>query len=203
MKLLKYIPLLLAFLLLPTACSEDDDTVEEYPDWQAANDAYYARLSDSIKALLAADPARTDWRRVRVWSQLDDTPGPNTAYIIMHVLEPAHVGEAACPLYTDSCRVSYSGRLLPSRSYPQGYCFDATFNGNYDPDVAGRVNFAIGNASGSGLIDGFATALQNMRRGERCMVYIPYQLGYGTTANGQIPAGSTLLFDLILHDFWK
>ena len=34
------------------------------------------------------------------------------------------------------------------------------------------------------------------------IVYIPYQLGYGTVVRGSIPAGSTLIFDLRMEDFW-
>ena len=44
---------------------EDDNEVEEYPDWQANNDNFFNRLSDSVVNLLAADPARTDWRRIK------------------------------------------------------------------------------------------------------------------------------------------
>lgn len=189
-------------LLLPSACSEEDDTVEEYPDWINTNDVYYNRLSDSVKAIIAADPAQTAWKRVKVWSKPADIIGANNEYVIMHTIDqdPTQTGR---PLYTDSCRVSYKGRLLPSRSYPQGLIFDATYSGTYDKDVAGRTNFAIGNATGTNLIDGFATALQNMHRGERCIVYIPYQLGYGTTTQGNIPGGSTLIFDIVLHNFWN
>ena len=62
---------------------------------------------------------------------------------------------------------------------------------------------AIGNSSGNSLIDGFATALQQMRRGDRWMVYRPYQLGYGASGSGEIPGYSTLIFDLRLVDFWS
>ena len=43
--------------------------------------------------------------------------------------------------------------------------------------------------------------LQHMRRGDRWLVYIPYQLGYDSATNGAIPAYSTLIFDLALLDF--
>ena len=41
-----------------------------------------------------------------------------------------------------------------------------------------------------------------MHRGDYWRVTIPYQLGYGTSDNGAIPAYSTLIFDLWLQDFW-
>ena len=50
-------------------------------------------------------------------------------------------------------------------------------------------------------VDGFATALQHMRIGDRWLVYIPWQLGYGEVAKDAIPAYSTLVFDLQLKGF--
>jgi len=54
----------------------------------------------------------------------------------------------------------------------------------------------------SGVVDGFTTALQHMRKGDRWKVYIPYQLGYGESANSSIPGYSTLVFDITLNNFW-
>ena len=51
------------------------------------------------------------------------------------------------------------------------------------------------------LVDGFTTALMSMHRGDHWTVYIPHQLGYGTSASGTVPAYSTLIFDLRLVDF--
>ncbi len=195
--------MLFSLLLGTASCSEEDNTVEEYPDWQATNDRFFNRLSDSVKALLSADPARTDWKRIKAWSKSDVTEGANSDYIIVHVEQDAPATETAVPLYTDSVSVSYAGRLLPSVSYPSGFMFDRTFYGEYDPELSSAVKFAIGNDSGTNLVDGFATALQHMRRGDRWTVYIPYQLGYRGTANGSVPAYSTLIFELVLRDFWS
>ena len=41
----------------------------------------------------------------------------------------------------------------------------------------------------------------SMHRGDHWTVYIPYQLGYGASASGMVPAYSTLIFDLRLVDF--
>lgn len=179
------------------SCSEEDNEVEEFPNWQVTNDNYFNHLSDSVKALLAADPSRTDWKRIKTWSKSPETEGVNADYIIVHVENTADAAETASPLYTDSVQVSYVGRLLPSTSYSTGYVFDRTFYGDYDPETSARVKFTT-----SGVVDGFSTALQSMRRGDRWTVYIPYQLGYNSSASGTIPAYSTLIFDLILVDFW-
>lgn len=205
MKINRLFPLavmLFSLVLGTVSCSEEDNTIEEYPDWQATNDAFFDRLSDSVKALLAADPARTDWKRIKSWSKSDVHEGANSDYIIVHVEQSAPASETAMPLYTDTVTVSYTGRLLPSLSYPAGFIFDRTFYGDYNPELSSCAKFAVGNSYGNNLVDGFATALQQMRRGDRWTVYIPYQLGYRGTANGDVPAYSTLIFDLVLRDFW-
>ncbi len=184
------------------SCSEEDDTVEEFPNWQARNDAFFNSLTDSVLNLLELNPARTDWKRIKSWSKSDSIEGSNSDYIIVKVIEEGDPASAT-PLYTDTVTVHYLGHLLPSVSYPYGYVFDQSYYGNYYDDVSKPLQMAIGNSGGNMLVDGFATALQHMRRGDHWMVYIPYQLGYGSRSQTGVPAYSTLIFDLRLVDFWS
>lgn len=78
--------MMLLSLLTAASCSEEDNTEYEFANWQTVNDDYFNRLSDSVKALLSADPSRTDWKRIRTWSKAQDGEGPNSDYIIVHVL---------------------------------------------------------------------------------------------------------------------
>ena len=48
------------------------------------------------------------------------------------------------------------------------------------------------------VIDGWRIALKLMHVGDRWMVYIPYELGYGTRTSGPIPGFSTLVFEIEL-----
>ena len=48
------------------------------------------------------------------------------------------------------------------------------------------------------VIEGWQLALQEMRVGDRWIIYIPYSLGYGNRASGPIPAFSTLIFEVEL-----
>lgn len=48
------------------------------------------------------------------------------------------------------------------------------------------------------LIPGFQSALMNMRVGDHWIVYIPSQLGYGSHGDADIPANSTLIFEIEL-----
>lgn len=50
----------------------------------------------------------------------------------------------------------------------------------------------------NGVIDGWTTALQNMKEGNEYEICIPYRLGYGTggSSDGTIPGYTTLFFRL-------
>lgn len=197
----KYIPLILLALIAPLAmssCSEEDDIVDEFPNWQATNEAFVDHLTDSVNKLLADNPLRTDWKRLKSWSKLNSEAGTNADYILVKVLESSQETNASKPLYTDSVAVHYQGRLLPSTSYTEGYVFDQSYYGNFSPELSRPTKMKL-----SELIDGFVTAVLNMQRGDRWLVYIPYQLGYGaSSSNSAVPSYSTLVFDIALADFY-
>lgn len=77
--------------------------------------------------------------------------------------------------------VNYKGSLI------NGKVFDNSWERGY-PE-AFRV---------SDLIVGWQIALTQMHVGDHWIVYIPYDKGYGTRANGPIPAYSTLIFEMEL-----
>lgn len=173
------------------SCAESDDEASslEFADWQIRNDAFFLTLEDSLKA----DPS--NWRKVKTYTKDENTPGVATDYVYMKMLSPGDP-YAELPLFSDTVRISYRGRLLPSATYPEGYVFDQTYSGTYNVRTAASVTGVV-----SGYTTGFSTALQHMLRDERCRVYIPYTLGYGTSDNGVIPAYSTLIFDVTLIDY--
>lgn len=53
------------------------------------------------------------------------------------------------------------------------------------------------------VINGWTEGLQLMPVGSKYKFYIPYQLGYGTMGQGQIPGGAALIFEVELLDFKK
>jgi FKBP-type peptidyl-prolyl cis-trans isomerase FklB len=61
----------------------------------------------------------------------------------------------------------------------------------------------------NGTITGWATALMQMHIGDHWEIYVPYTLGYGTTNTNttagvtNIPAYSTLIFDIRLVAYWR
>lgn len=203
---MKYLFLLLMSVFMLASCSENDDATDEYADWQVRNEQAFADTLAYAKKLGETN----GWYVYRKWSLVDQTPNQDAngnsatlAYkdvdnIIVHVLNK---GEGSgCPMYTDSVKVSYRGRLLGTDTYPNGYVFDTTFEGMYDKATAQLSKMAVN----GGWVDGFTTALMNMHIGDHWMVYIPYQLGYGTTGNTSagIPAYSMLRFEIALDSYY-
>ena len=183
-----YILLLSLLLLSYTACSEDDSATDEYADWQERN----AAMTDQWAA-------NSSLRKIRVYTQDDTTTGKSMDYIYVQVLETGDGTES--PLFTDTVRVAYRGRMIPTTNYANGYVFDETYLGDFSWHTAGMSTMSIGGGSTT-VVSGFATALMNMRKGDRWLVYIPYQLGYNASSQGSVIAYSNLIFDIALLDFW-
>ena len=106
---------------------------------------------------------------------------------------------AGCPLYTDSVKVNYVGRLMPTQSYEDGLVFDhsglyAEDDYVFNPQLSQPASFLVSN-----LIEGYTTALLHMHVGDRWRIFIPQELGYTSISTKVIPAYSTLVFDLQLR----
>ena len=183
---------LLTSLGLVTSCSETDDenSSAEFANWQVRNDAFFLTLEDSLRSNTAL------WTKWKSYTKNPQTAGANTDYVYAKLLKEGDGGDS--PLYSDTVRIAYRGRLLPSASYPQGYVFDQTYVGDFDIATTDVYDAAI-----SGFTEGFATALQHMHIGDCYRIYVPYVLGYGTTvsSSGKVPAYSVLVFDIVLIDY--
>jgi FKBP-type peptidyl-prolyl cis-trans isomerase FklB len=95
-------------------------------------------------------------------------------------------GTGIKPTLVDTFVVNYRGTLI------NGTEFDASANRG-TPLIMG-VNQ---------VVDGWKEGLQMMGVGSKFKLYVPYNLGYGVYDNGQIPGGSTLIFDMELLDVKK
>ena len=172
--------------LFTISCSEDDSTTDEFANWQERNDATIDQW------------AASGMRKIRVFTQDDTTTGKSSDYIYVQVLESGDGTES--PLYTDTVRVAYRGRLIPTTNYTDGFVFDETYLGDFSWHTAGMSTMAI--SGSTSLVSGFATALMNMHKGDRWLVHIPYQLGYNAASQGSVTAYSDLIFDIALLDHW-
>ncbi len=178
---------------LLTACSEEDDTVNDYENWEHRNAAFFATLEDSLKN------DANSWMKFKSYSKNPaDSVGTNYDYIYVRVVKTGYeqTTDTESPMFNDSVAISYEGRLMPSDKEPEGYLFDSSVYGSYNLKTNAIRKFIV-----SGMVDGFTTALLRMHRFDTWRVYIPYTLGYGTVDNGTIPAYSTLIFTITLYEF--
>ena len=183
---------LIALLPLLVSCGEDDDTAaNEFDNWQERNETYWNNLYQTATA-----NADGRWKILRTWSKDASDKLSKTDYVIVHAEEQG--SGTVSPLYTDSVRIHYVGRLIPTDNYPQGYQFDQSYTDRYD-----YATMRPYEGRASGFVDGFTTALLNMHVGDMWRVYIPYTLGYGESDQNSIPAYSTLIFDLKLVSFYR
>ena len=195
-KLPFYICLLTAVLCL--SCSENKDGEDEYANWTERNDLYFASLQDSLQA----NPAQ--WRRIKSIYLDQNSEGKATDYVYVKVIESAPATDnpqaADSVLHTDSVRIMYQGRTIPTASYPQGYVFDGTVYGDYASPTNATAKLRV-----ASCVDGMATVLQHMTRGDHWRIYIPSELGYGeqNMGNSGIPPHSVLIFELTLVDFCR
>ena len=203
MKCHRFLYLLMAVMAMCSlvSCHETDDEVEEFPDWQSKNDAFFSAKYNTAKQAIASGDKT--WKLFKSYAKDAGTEGKAVDHIIVKVLQEGP--GRGCPLFTDSVRVHDRGQLLASTSSKDssdselGYVFDKSWRTDvYDPATFIPAKFAV-----SRVVDGFSTALQHMHIGDRWKVYIPYQLGYDTSGSGSVPGYSTLVFDLTLVAYYR
>ncbi len=90
-------------------------------------------------------------------------------------------GSGESPKATDTVKVHYHGTLL------NGTTFDSSIQRG-EP-----ISFPLNQ-----VIAGWTEGLQTMKVGGKTRFYIPSELAYGDQAVGNIPAGSTLIFEVEL-----
>lgn len=198
-----------------TACSEtDEDTTIEWTDWAARNEAYFLEQMATARAAIAQAQAaygdqweaHCDWRVYKNYRLAVDDPGTAFDSICVQIVNRGT--GSGCPLYTDSVRINYRGSLMPNplseaEVYRKGYVFafsgpSRDFDDVFSPVSASPQMFRV-----SELVQGFGTALMYMHIGDLWRVYIPANLGYGTTGQTYIPASSTLIYEIELKAYYR
>lgn len=173
-----------------TSCEESAEA-GEFDNWQERNTQFIDSIADVARA-----NAYDDWK-VFLVQGLDSTKvWGNGDYVYCRVKEEG--AGTTHPLFTDSVVVNYSGRLMPSATYPDGYQFDSSYKGDFNPAFNVPVTMPL-----AGTVEGFCTAVQQMTNGDVWEVYIPYQLGYGAEGTTGVPGYSTLIFDINLVSFHR
>lgn len=90
-------------------------------------------------------------------------------------------GTGPTPTLKDAVKCHYRGTLVSGEQ----------FDSSYDRGLP--ANFPV-----KGVIAGWTEALQLMRVGEKIKLFIPPELGYGSSARPHIPPNSVLIFEMEL-----
>ena len=208
--------LLLAATCTFTACSETDEEEDvQYSNWEARNTTYFQSILEKAKSAIAEAKAAhgddwadyCDWRVYRTYAQ-DTTQTGEAADSIAVYISQRGTG-SGYPLYTDSVRINYLVRLMPNELSTDeeartkgrivgytGVNRDSSFV--FSTDFCTPVTLATSNN-----LEGVTTALMRMRIGDLWRVYIPQQLGNGSTATTNIPAYSTLIYAIQLKAYYR
>ncbi len=95
-------------------------------------------------------------------------------------------GAGATIVSGNTVRVAYTGKLM------NGEVFDGSSLPGKQP-----IEFPIGQGA---VIPGWEQALMMMKKGEKCIFFIPSNLAYGDQGSGPIPPFSPLIFEMEVLD---
>lgn len=184
------------------ACQEVKE-VDEYDNWQERNELFADSIANLAAGKIVSSAADADAMQVGSYYAIETSASTNflLQYIYVKKLVANTVGER--PYYTDAANVYYYGTLI------NGSRFDGNFTGfsgndkrtldgheSWPTEFNSPTEFSIN----GNIIVGWKTALQHMREGERWMVFIPYQSGYGKNGSDAILGYSMLCFDMIVDE---
>lgn len=211
MNRLTYLSTALLLLLALISCSENEPKTEEFVDWRARNAAFFSSKMAEANAAVAqakqqygdAWESHCDWRTYLSYS-LEPGEGRTQSDSICAEVVRRSDGTDVRPVFTtDSVRIYFRGRLIPSASYPDGLVFSHSgqspeFDRVFDRQTAASAMFRVSN-----LVRGIGTALLHMRNGDLWRIYVPHPLGYSTTGQGEIPGYSVLVFEAELLEHYR
>lgn len=205
---LLFLPFLLFVAGAFVACEEVEEA-GKYDNWQPRNEAFI----DSIKGktgdrlVLTAEDA-DKMKEGELFAIQVPTTSTNIVpqYVYCKKLVKNNTGERPnFDGYNSTVEAFYYGTLIT------GDEFDGNFDGYgaTDRDISLPLTDSskwptVFNSSSeftvSGVIPGWTWTLQYMRVGERWMLYIPWQSGYGSSgsSSGSIPGYTSLTFDVYL-----
>ncbi len=209
------LPIMGALLSGLTSCSENDDEWDPYYKWPSRNTVWFQQVADTARTAIAEAKAiygdkwedHCEWRMYKSLLRSADVVGPLTDSICVRILPRAEKlpSDTISPAFTDRVRLSFRGWTMQTEylnergeKEPRMAVFTQTYYGDYDPQTALPQLMEVANT-----IEGYATALQYMVRGDDWLVYIPSQLGYGDNEQTAIPPYSTLLFRLTLSAIYR
>lgn len=153
-----------------SSCSDDNEIVIDQA-WKAENEAAFEKKANEGYTKLVSET--------------------KNGYIYYKSLKQ---GTGATPTFTSKVKVNYKGSLI------DGTVFDATpgYSTPY-PEDDEPSEFWLSHPTQGSVIEGWITALQSMKEGDKWEIWVPYSLGYGISGSGSTIKGcSTLVFEIEL-----
>ena len=181
MKKYLHIALMLLCVFVVSSCKDDDDDTEA-----VEREAY--KLEQDI-----AFQAKVNETGFEKWnSEAGD------GYVFAKLIKK---GDGKQAYFNSLVSVYYKGSLTDGTVFDQQLFDDGIpFPCAVSPYYAKTVTDPVKNSQtkyGS-VISGWTVALQHMVEGDKYEIWIPQQLAYGASDNGDIPAYSTLIFEIEL-----
>lgn len=179
MKKLYFLTMCLAALLFASC----DKTVTFDDQWKLDQEAQFAKIAANTSE----------------YKKIDSESG--NGFIMYKEIKS---GNGESPRYTDQVKVLYTGyfkRFWDRDDKFTGDDGNTFFNKNVFVTTETNSSSIIPRilmVSDNSVVDGLATALQHMQVGDKWEVWIPWKLGYGASTNSQIPAHTTLAFEVEL-----
>lgn len=169
--------MLLSLFVIPSCKDDDEETVD------VEKEAYKSEQEIAFQAKV------NETGFVRWVSEAGD------GFVCAKLIEK---GNGKRAYYNSRVSVYYKGSLTNGKEFDAHLfedgapfrCAVSPYYANYSADY---------NPGGhSSVIPGWTVALQHMVEGDKYEVWIPQQLAYGESDNGEIPAYSTLIFEIEL-----
>jgi len=192
-----------ATLTILCSCGETKQT-DEYSNWEERNADYIDGKAQEcayfINQGITVDNAKEGqmFRLLSYSLDPDRKEWGNSSYIYCEVIQKDTTGTVS-PMFSDSVRLNYRLRLIPTDTYPDGQVIDQSYKtSSLDPTLNIPASFRV-----SSCVQGVATALIHMHCGDFWRVYVPQEQGYGANprSTSSIPAYSALVFDINLVEF--
>lgn len=195
------LPLFCVLCVIFLSSCEEVKEASIYDNWKERNQAVADSLFRAASGHFFTEGADVDSMEVDETFAIPTAASTNKKMAYVFCKKLVKNVEADRPYYTDMISVHYCGSDI------NGKIFDKTFMGytfadrTYSPSTVKPTEFDKPTmAKPSDFIEGWITALQYMHEGERWMIYVPYESGYGEKDYSSIMGYSLLTFDIYIED---
>ena len=156
------------------------DAAKNFKSDQAAFDALLNSIDERAQEKARVAEEKAQKRIEEQWPNATTTPSG-----LKYVITEEGSGEKT-PTKGATVKAHYTGKLI------DGTKFDSSY------DRGQPIEFPVGSGR---VIKGWDEAFLSMKKGEKRVLIIPPELGYGPAGRGPIPPNATMVFDVELVDF--